>query len=58
MLEGESTLYKHPRATTLYLTIPSDIVKDSAFDWKKGGKVSLVYNPKTKELTVKKKEVK
>ena len=56
MLEGESTLYKHPRATTLYLTIPSNIVKDSQFDWQKGNKVKLRYDPDKKELIVTKRE--
>jgi len=53
MLEGKSKLYKHPRAATLYLTIPSDISKDSQFGWKAGDQMKLEYNPETDELVIK-----
>lgn len=36
MKKGRSKLYKHPKAATLYLTIPADVVKDSTFPFKKG----------------------
>lgn len=29
MLEGQSTVYKHPKANTLYVTIPSEVARDS-----------------------------
>jgi len=42
-LEGVSRLYKHPKAHTLYLTIPAAITRDSQFGLKAGDRVSLVY---------------
>ncbi len=41
MQEGESKLSKHPKASTIYLTIPADVVKDSTFPFKAGDKVSV-----------------
>jgi len=38
---GKSTLYKHPKAQTLYLTIPADVVNDSTFPFKKGDVVHV-----------------
>jgi hypothetical protein len=34
--QATSKLYKHPKASTLYLTIPSDVVKDSSFPFRQG----------------------
>jgi hypothetical protein len=55
MLSGESAIVGNKRANTLYLTIPANIAKDSAFELKEGDSVSLQYDPKRKELVVKKK---
>ncbi|MCJ7635007.1 hypothetical protein MUP77_21780 [Candidatus Bathyarchaeota archaeon] len=41
MKDGTSKLYKHPKASTLYLTIPSDVVKDSTFPFKQGDIVNI-----------------
>ena len=38
---GKSKIYKHPRAATLYLAIPSDVVKDSTFPFKEGDIVNV-----------------
>ncbi len=46
ILSGNSTLYKHPKAQTLYLTIPARMAQDSQFDMKAGDKVLLTYMPK------------
>lgn len=43
MLEGTSKLYKHPKARTLYLTIPATIAGDSQFPFKPGDKMKVVY---------------
>ena len=56
MLKGTSTLYKHPKAATLYLTIPADMAKDSQFGWQGGDEVEFNYDPATKELVVRKRE--
>lgn len=55
MLIGYSKLSKHPKASTLYLSIPADMAKDSQFDLKHGDKVTLIYNSMLKELVVKKR---
>lgn len=38
---GKSKLYKHPKAQTLYLTIPAGVVNDSTFPFKKGDVVHV-----------------
>jgi len=45
-------LYKHLKVRTLYMSIPSDIVKDSQFVLEAGQKVKMSYDPKTKALTI------
>ena len=55
MLSGESAIVGNKRANTLYITIPANIAKDSAFGLKEGDTVSMEYLPKTKELVVRKK---
>ena len=55
VLIGYSKLTKHPKASTLYLSIPADMAKDSQFDLKHGDRVKLIYNSAVKELTVKKR---
>lgn len=54
MLEGTSKLYKHPKARTLYLTIPASIVKDSTFHMKAGDIVTIENH--FNFLIIKKKE--
>jgi len=41
MLSGKSKIYKHPKADTLYLTIPSKMAMDSKFPFKAGDEVFL-----------------
>ena len=41
MLSGRSKIYKHPKADTLYLTIPSKMAMDSKFPFKAGDEVFL-----------------
>lgn len=52
VLTGETKLYKHPKADTLYLAIPSRLVQDSTFVFKKGERVSIRYNPKKKTIII------
>ena len=41
MLSGKSKIYKHLKADTLYLTIPSKMAMDSKFPFKAGDEVFL-----------------
>jgi len=52
LLVGETKLYKHPKADTLYLSIPSRLVQDSTFVFKKGEKVRIRYDPKKKVIII------
>jgi len=52
VLIGEAKIYKHPRADTLYLTIPSKVVQDSTFIFKKGDRVRIEYDPKKKAIII------
>ncbi len=40
-LSGKTTLYKHPKAHTMYCSIPSMMVQDSQFNWKAGDRVRV-----------------
>ena len=41
-ISGESKVFKHGKAKTLYIAIPADVVKDSRFpDIKDGDKVTI-----------------
>ena len=53
-LSGVSTIYKHPQASTLYLTIPAKIASDEQFTIKDRDRVLVRFNPKTRKLTVRK----
>jgi hypothetical protein len=57
MLQGTTKLYKHPKAHTLYLTIPARIVQDSTFPFKAGDMVSVEWHV-SGFLTIMKKEMK
>lgn len=52
VLVGETKLYKHPKADTLYLSIPSRLVQDSTFAFKKGERVKIRYDPKRKAIII------
>lgn len=52
VLLGQAKIYKHPKADTLYLTIPSKIAQDSAFIFKQGDTVRIRYDPKRKVLII------
>jgi hypothetical protein len=55
VLVGEAKIYKHPKAETLYLSIPSKVVQDSTFAFKKGDQVEITYDPDKKAIIVKAK---
>jgi len=52
VLLGEAKIYKHQKADTLYLTIPSKVVQDSTFIFKKGDTVRIRYDPEKKVIIV------
>ena len=52
VLVGEAKLYKHPKADTLYVTIPSKVVQDSTFIFKKGDRVTITYDPEKKAVII------
>lgn len=53
VLAGEAKLYKHPKADTLYVAIPSRLVQDSTFVFKEGERVSIRYDPEEKAIIIK-----
>jgi hypothetical protein len=52
VLAGEAKLYKHPKADTFYVAIPSHLVQDSTFVFKEGQRVSIKYDPETKAIVI------
>lgn len=56
VLVGETKIYKHPKAETLYLTIPSKVVQDSTFIFKKGDRVKIRYDPEKKAIIIEPKD--
>jgi hypothetical protein len=52
VLTGEAKLYKHPKADTFYVAIPSRLVQDSTFAYKVGERVSIRYDPETKAIVI------
>jgi len=52
VLMGEAKVYKHPKADTLYFTVPSKVVQDSTFIIKKGDTVKVRWDPEKKALIV------
>lgn len=53
MLKASSKLYKHPKASTLYLVLPSILVTDSQFPF--GCDESVEVCIEGKQLVIKKK---
>jgi len=58
VLVGEAKIYKHPKADTLYLAIPSHVVQDSTFIFKKGDQVKIRYDPDKKVIVIEPKKSK
>ena len=52
LLVGKTKLHKHPNSDTLYLAIPSKVVQDSTFVFKKGEEVSVRYDPDRKVILI------
>jgi len=45
MLEGKGSIYKHKKAHTMYIIIPSSVASDSEFPFKEGDKVTVQIVP-------------
>lgn len=56
LLVGEVKVFKHPKAQTLYLSIPAKMAQDSDFTIKDGDTVIIEYDKKQKAIVVKRKE--
>ncbi len=54
VLDGQSTIFMHGKARTLYVSIPSKMAQDSAFTLKNGDKVTIQYDPIEKVVIIKK----
>jgi len=52
MLEGKSKLYQHPKAKTMYITIPSRVSTDSQFPFKAGDKVKIILVPSKNQIII------
>jgi len=50
MFEAESTVYKHQKAGTLYVSIPSKLATDSQFPFKAGDTVRIKIIDRTVTL--------
>lgn len=55
MLKGTSKIYKHPKAGTLYLTIPAAIARDSQFPFRAGDIMKVVSEPSKRRIIISKK---
>ncbi|MHA1296512.1 MAG: hypothetical protein ACTSPH_07885 [Promethearchaeota archaeon] len=56
-LKGTSKLYKlNPKANTLYLSIPAEIIKEEGFPFQEGETVKIVLDKETRKLIIEKFE--
>gem|GEM_PF-2547918 len=51
LLIGEAKIFKHGKANTLYVSIPSKVAQDSAFTLREGDKVEVEFD-KTRGIVV------
>ncbi len=56
LLVGEVKVFKHPKASTLYLSIPAKMAQDSEFTIKDGDTVTLEFVKKDKTMVIRRKE--
>jgi len=45
LLIGQAKVFKHGKAKTLYVSIPSKVAQDSTFNFKEGDTVEVKYDP-------------
>jgi hypothetical protein len=55
LLTGQSKVFKHGKAKTLYLSIPSKMAEDSAFTIREGDIVEIEFNKKLGAVVIRPK---
>ena len=55
LLTGHSKVFKHGKAKTLYLSIPSKMAEDSAFTIKEGDEVEIEFDKKLGAVVIRPK---
>ena len=58
LLIGQAKVFKHGKAKTLYVSIPSKVAQDSAFTIKEGDLVEVEYKRDLEAVVIKKKQAK
>jgi hypothetical protein len=58
LLTGQSKVFKHGKAKTLYLSIPSKMAEDSAFTIKEGDIVEIEFDKKLGAVVIRPKDKK
>jgi hypothetical protein len=56
LLVGEAKVFRHGKAQTLYVSIPSDIAKDSAFTIKEGDLVEVRFDKNQNAVVISHKQ--
>ena len=56
LLVGEAKVFKHGKAKTLYLSIPSKVAQDSAFTIKEGDTVDIKFDKETNSVIIRTKK--
>lgn len=55
LLYGQSKVFKHGKAKTLYVTIPSKVAEDSAFTIKEGDTVEVKFDKDLNAVVIRSK---
>jgi bifunctional DNA-binding transcriptional regulator/antitoxin component of YhaV-PrlF toxin-antitoxin module len=58
LLYGQSKVFKHGKAKTLYVTIPSKVAEDSAFTIKEGDTVEVKFDKELNAVVIRSKPAK
>jgi hypothetical protein len=56
LLVGESKVFRHGKAKTLYVSIPSKVAQDSAFTIKDGDTVEIRFDKKRNAVIMRRKK--
>lgn len=57
ILVGEAKVFRHGKAKTLYVSIPSQVALDSAFEIKEGDAVEVRWDPNEKAVVIRAKQL-
>ena len=55
LLYGQSKVFKHGKAKTLYVTIPSKVAEDSAFTIREGDTVEVKFDKEQNAVVIRSK---